>query len=349
MSDEQSQATTKNKRYYWLKLQEYFFNQDEFLQLEDNYDAILGQCCAYFYIKLCSCATENGVISKVVGSKIIPYNEKSLSKLTNTPIKVIKFSLEVLLELGLIKYDNHGAMILPHINEMVGSETESTRRSRKSRMLQCNDDATLVQHQRNHILDKEEDKEKKQDINTDKNLDRNHVFFSGLDDKTIDALIQWIDYQQKYGKTPQQIMNPVSRKMLDTQVEAGNDIAFSINYTMSVDAKNLIYKPDPVVEAKNKNLSPEERKKLKEVQLKKEDRHNILSNYCKGVTYEEAYLTLNKKRKGEIEHYPLRVAEVITKSECDKYMIKYPTRGEWELLNTEREGFLLTNGGFENE
>jgi len=138
MSGEQSQGTTKNKRYYWLKLQEYFFNQDEFLQLEDNYDPILGQCCAYFYIKLCSCATENGVISKVVGSKIIPYNEKSLSKLTNTPIKVIKFSLEVLLELGLIKYDNHGAMILPHINEMVGSETESTRRSRKSRMLQCN-------------------------------------------------------------------------------------------------------------------------------------------------------------------------------------------------------------------
>ena len=179
-------------------------------------------------------------------------------------------------------------------------------------------------------------------------IDRDHVFFSGLDDKTIDALIQWINYQQKYGKTPQQIMNPVFRKMLDTQVEAGNDIAFSINYTMSIDAKNLIYKPDPVAEAKNKNLSPEERKKQKEVQLKKEDRHNILSNYCKGVTYEVAYMKFVElnRRKDAIQHRVLTPQEVITKSECDKYMIKYPTRGDWEMLNTEREGFLLTSGNF---
>lgn len=356
MSDEQSQATTKNKRYYWLKLQEYFFNQDEFLQLEDNYDAILGQCCAYFYIKLCSCATENGVISKVVGSKIIPYNEKSLSKLTNTPIKVIKFSLKVLSELGLISYDNHGAIILPHINEMVGSETESTRRSRKSRMLQCNNNATLVQHQGNHILDKEEDKEKKQEINTDKNLDRNHIFFSGFDDKTIDALLEWFKYQQEHFNLKIDGGYLKSLKpIIEANIEAGNDIEYSVNFIMSSRnadgsrTKTLRYFVNPNAEAKNKNLSPEDRKKLKEAQLKKEDRHNILSNYCKGVTYEEAYLKLNKKRKGEIEHYPLRPAEVITKSECDKYMIKYPTRGDWEMLNTEKEGFLLTSGGFENE
>lgn len=243
-------------------------------------------------------------------------------------------------------------------------EVNKENRTKKSSGIVTNDNESsgIVTNGTDKDSKKEKDsnsdnnKENKSKIESKKELDRNHVFFSGFDDKTINALLDWFQYQQEHFNL--KIDNGYLKSLkpiIEANIEAGNDIEYSVNFIMSSRnadgsrTKTLRYFPNPNAEAKNKNLSPEERKKQKDAQLKKEDRDRILSNYCKGVTYEEAYLTLNKKRKGEIEHYPLRVAEVITKSECDKYMIKYPTRGDWELLNTEREEFLLTIGNFLEE
>jgi hypothetical protein len=165
-------------------------------------------------------------------------------------------------------------------------------------------------------------------------------------------LQEWFSYQQQHFNLKIDggyLKN--FKPMILANIEAGNDIHYSVLATMSSRnkdgsrTKGLLYQPDPVKVAKEKNLSPEERKKQKEVQLKKTDRHNILSNYCNGLTYREAY-TLLYRSKETFEHYPLRVTEVITKSECDRYKIKYPTRGEWLELNCEKEKFLLTNGNF---
>jgi hypothetical protein len=121
----------------------------------------------------------------------------------------------------------------------------------------------------------------------------------------------------------------------------GEDIFAAINNTISSGIKTIIAPKEHYVQ-----LTPEERKKQKEEQLKKEERHNILSNYCIGVTYDEAMAQLNKNKRDRMRHFPFRPQEVITKVECDRYKIKYPTKRQWEIFNTEKEKYLLKAGGF---
>ena len=121
----------------------------------------------------------------------------------------------------------------------------------------------------------------------------------------------------------------------------GEDVFAAINNTISSGIKTILAPKEPYVQ-----LTPEERKKQKEEQLKKEERNNILSNYCRGVTYDEAMTQLNKDKKDRMRHFPFKPQEVITKLECDKYGIVYPTKRQWDIFNTAKERFLLKAGGF---
>jgi len=346
---------TKTKQNHWLKLPIDFCqskSMKKLLRSESN------QHIAIFYlqISLLTVGTDGNYLFEGVEDTI----EDEISLELDFSADTIKSYLEVLENLSLIKRKKD-LISIPFVTDHVGKKdisSERVARYRQRSKESCNADVTL--HETECNADETEsnaprvrEEKRREELDLKKELDRNHVFFSGLDDKTIDALLDWFKYQQEHFNLKIDGGYLKSLKpIIEANIEAGNDIEYSVNFIMSSRnadgsrTKTLRYFVNPNAEAKNKNLSPEERKKQKDAQLKKEDRHNILSNYCKGVTYEEAYLTLNKKRKGEIEHYPLRPAEVITKSECDKYMIKYPTRGDWEMLNTEREGFLLTNGNF---
>ena len=184
-------------------------------------------------------------------------------------------------------------------------------------------------------------------------LDRTHSFFSGFDDKTINAVLEWIKYQQEYFNL--RIDNGYLKNfkmILQTNIDAGMDIVYSINFIMgsrNADGsrtKTLRYLVNPAIEAKNKNMSVEDRKKQKEDQLKKEERKNILANYCCNASYKDAMNELNRDKRDRLRHFPYKPSEVITKAECDQYKINYPTKQQWDIFNNEKEKFLLKVGGF---
>lgn len=119
------------KRYYWMKLKEDFFEADTIQWLEEQ---PRGREFILFYLKLCLKALKSeGLLIRQVGQKCFPYDEKRLSELTRTDRKTVRQALAALTEIGLIEEMENGGLLLPEIGNMVGSETEKAERMRRLR------------------------------------------------------------------------------------------------------------------------------------------------------------------------------------------------------------------------
>lgn len=114
---------TENKRYYWLKLKEDFFQDEiiEWLEEQEN-----GKDYVLFYLKLClKSLKNNGVLIRQVGDMFIPYDVKKLAEITKTSVDTVAVALKVLAEIGLIEVQENGELYLTQLRSMVGSESAS--------------------------------------------------------------------------------------------------------------------------------------------------------------------------------------------------------------------------------
>ena len=124
---------SKNKRYYWLKLKEDFFEDDTISWLEEQEN---GKDYVIFYLKLClKSLKDEGQLIRYVGERLIPYDVKALAKITDTAPDTVAVAMKAFLDIGLIEHLETGEIYMTQINEMIGSETESARRMRKKRLL----------------------------------------------------------------------------------------------------------------------------------------------------------------------------------------------------------------------
>lgn len=124
----------ENKRYYWLKLQENFFEDDtiDFIEGQEN-----GEKYVLFYLKLCLKALKNeGKLIRYVGEMLLPYNDVGIAKLTRTDIDVVRSALTLFSRIGLIKKMDSGEIYLTQLNEMVGTETQKAKYMRQRRLEQ---------------------------------------------------------------------------------------------------------------------------------------------------------------------------------------------------------------------
>lgn len=120
-----------NKRYYWLKLPEDFYDDDTIQWIEDQEN---GAAYVNFYLKLLlKSLSDEGRLIRYVGQRLIPYDVKSLSRLTNTDTDTVRVALELFVKIGLIERLDTGEIYMSQIDEMIGKETESARRKRKYR------------------------------------------------------------------------------------------------------------------------------------------------------------------------------------------------------------------------
>ena len=99
----------KQKRYT-LKLDEDFFEKDTITWLEEQEN---GRDYILFYLKLVLKSLKNdGKLIRHVGKKSIAYDDKDLSKLTNTPIDIVSLAMEIFLDLGLVEKSESGEIQL---------------------------------------------------------------------------------------------------------------------------------------------------------------------------------------------------------------------------------------------
>lgn len=120
-----------NKRYYWLKLPEDFYDDDTIQWIEDQEN---GAAYVNFYLKLLlKSLSDDGRLIRYVGQRLMPYDVKSLARLTNTDADTVRVALELFVNIGLVERLETGEIYMSQIDEMIGKETESARRKRKYR------------------------------------------------------------------------------------------------------------------------------------------------------------------------------------------------------------------------
>ena len=121
----------QNKRYYWLKLKNDFFEGDEINWLEEQEN---GAVNILFYLKLCLWSLRSdGVLMRRVGKMEIPYDTKKLADITGTPLPAAETAMALLTSAGLVEVQENGALFMPQMEDMTGSETERAAIMRKYR------------------------------------------------------------------------------------------------------------------------------------------------------------------------------------------------------------------------
>lgn len=145
---------TENKRFYWIKLRENFFQQEtiDWLMEQEN-----GSAYIVLYLKMCLLtANTSGELIRTIGDMTIPYEPKKISQKTGFDIDTVNVALSLFKHLGLIEETQGGIPVMPEVKNMVGSESESAARVRKYRKkkkaLQSNGDVTKKALQSNEEI-----------------------------------------------------------------------------------------------------------------------------------------------------------------------------------------------------
>lgn len=161
----------KNKRYYWIQLAQDFFKSKEMKLLRKIAG---GDTHTIIYLKMMLISLEDG--GHIYYDGLADNLAEEIALVIDENVEDIKITLIFLESKGLLTRKNDRDYFLEQVPEMVGSETASTRRSRKHRELRglhCNTIATTC----NGDIDIEKDIEKDIDIDIDieKDVDENPV------------------------------------------------------------------------------------------------------------------------------------------------------------------------------
>lgn len=113
-----------NKKYYYLRLKDNFFDSDELKILESMKD---GYLYSNILLKLYLRSLKND--GKLVVNDRIPYNAEMLASVTGHQVGTIKQALSIFKELGLIEILENGAIYMLDIQNFIGKgSTEADRR-----------------------------------------------------------------------------------------------------------------------------------------------------------------------------------------------------------------------------
>nr|WP_312216828.1 phage replisome organizer N-terminal domain-containing protein [Clostridioides sp.] len=113
-----------NKKYYYLKIAENFFERDEMIMLESMPD---GYMYSNILLKLYLRSLKNE--GKLLFNNRIPYNPQMLSNITRMPVAVVEKALSLFKELDLIEILDNGAIYMTDIQNFIGqSSTEADRK-----------------------------------------------------------------------------------------------------------------------------------------------------------------------------------------------------------------------------
>lgn len=171
---------SENKKYYWLKLKETFFDSEEMKILESMENGTIYQ---NLYLKICLISLKsNGAL---LFKDMIPYNLEMIATITRTNIDIVRAGLQVFEKLKLITITDNEVIYMTDIQTLIGkSSTESDRVSKYRKTLKdnSNNSTTNQEESCNNSVEKlqesyasdtpEKEREKEKDTDTDKDTER---------------------------------------------------------------------------------------------------------------------------------------------------------------------------------
>lgn len=140
-----------NKKYYYLKLRENFFDNDDVAILESMPDGILY---SNILLKLYLRSLKNN--GKLMFNDRIPYNAQMLSTITRQPVAVVEKSVGIFKEMGLIEVLDNGAIYMLDIQNFIGSSnTEADRKREYRRKIALEKGQKFLGHLSGHLSDEQ--------------------------------------------------------------------------------------------------------------------------------------------------------------------------------------------------
>ena len=124
-----------NKKYYYIRLKDSFFDSDEMKVMESMKDGYLyGNILLKLYLRSLK---NNGCLML---NERIPYNAEMLATITGHQVGTVKQALTVFKDLGLIEVLDNGAIYMLDIQNFIGSgssDGDSKRANRRGIADKC--------------------------------------------------------------------------------------------------------------------------------------------------------------------------------------------------------------------
>lgn len=117
-----------NRKYYYLKLKENFFESDSMVLLENMKD---GYIYSNILLKLYLRSLKDD--GRLMLNGTIPYNSQMLASVTRHQVGTLEKALDIFKELGLIEILDSGAIYMMDIQNFIGESSSEADRKRSYR------------------------------------------------------------------------------------------------------------------------------------------------------------------------------------------------------------------------
>ena len=118
-----------NRKYYYLKLKENYFDDDSIVLLESMQDGVLY---SNILLKLYLKSLKHG--GKLQLDENIPYTAQMIATITRQQIGTVERALQIFLKLGLVEVLDSGTFYMSNIELLIGQSSTEGERKKKERM-----------------------------------------------------------------------------------------------------------------------------------------------------------------------------------------------------------------------
>ena len=118
-----------NRKYYYLKLKESYFDDDAIVLLESMQDGMLySNILLKLYLKLLK---YGGTLQL---DENIPYTAQMIATITRQQVGTVERALQIFMKLGLVEPLDNGALYMSNIELFIGQSSTEGERKRRARM-----------------------------------------------------------------------------------------------------------------------------------------------------------------------------------------------------------------------
>ena len=117
-----------NRKYYYLKLKESYFDEDSIVLLESMQDGVLY---SNILLKLYLKSLKHG--GRLQLDENIPYTAQMIATITRQQIGTVERALQIFLKLGLVELLDTGAYYMSNIELLIGQASTEGERKRAAR------------------------------------------------------------------------------------------------------------------------------------------------------------------------------------------------------------------------
>ena len=118
-----------NRKYYYLKLKESYFDDDAIVLLESMQDGVIY---SNILLKLYLKSLKNG--GKLQLDENIPYTAQMIATITRQQVGTVERALKIFMKLGLVEPLPSGALYMSNIELLIGQSSTEGERKRRARL-----------------------------------------------------------------------------------------------------------------------------------------------------------------------------------------------------------------------